>query len=182
MRTDSPFDARIARRGLLGRGGAAAALELLAQIRAVPARAVEATRGAERFFSPEETEILTQVVERMVATGEPSAPQPRDTQAVATIDALCLVLEPAVSGVLPRVLRAVEYGPFLFERRFTRFTRMSDPRKDASLAGWMTSRFGLRRQAFLALRNLSLLGYYSQEETWPLVGDSSPLLRPVRFR
>ncbi len=180
MRTDSPFDARIARRGLLGRSGAASALEILAQIRAVPAHAVEAARGAERFFSPEQTEILTQIVERMVATGEPSAPPPRDTQAVATIDALCLVLDPEVSRVLPGLLRIVEYGPFLFERRFTRFTRMSEQRKNASLAGWMTSRFALRRQAFLALRNLSLLGYYSQEETWPLVGESSPLLRPAR--
>ena len=40
----------------------------------------------------------------------------------------------------------------------------------------MTSRLALRRMAFLALRNLVLLGYYSQPETWPLIGYQGPLL------
>ncbi len=40
----------------------------------------------------------------------------------------------------------------------------------------MESRFGVRRLAFLALRNLSLLGYYAQPETWPMIGYRGPLL------
>jgi hypothetical protein len=41
----------------------------------------------------------------------------------------------------------------------------------------MTSRWHLRRVGFLALRNLAFLGWYAQEETWPLVGYAGPLLR-----
>jgi hypothetical protein len=40
----------------------------------------------------------------------------------------------------------------------------------------MTSRLAVRRQGFLAVRNLALLGYYSQPETWTLIGYAGPLL------
>jgi hypothetical protein len=53
---------------------------------------------------------------------------------------------------------------------------MSDAERDASLRAWMTSRLAIRRQAFLAVRNLCLLGFYSQPEAWRLVGYQGPLL------
>ncbi len=53
---------------------------------------------------------------------------------------------------------------------------MDDDARDASLHGWMTSRFALRRLAFTGLRNLCMLGYYSQPETWPLIGYQGPLI------
>jgi len=34
----------------------------------------------------------------------------------------------------------------------------------------------------MAVRNLALLGYYSQEETWPLVGYGGPLLQAPERR
>jgi hypothetical protein len=76
------------------------------------------------------------------------------------------------------LLHVVDYAPFVFDFTFKRFTHMTPAEQDASLEGWMRSRFALRRQAFMALRNLSFLGYYSQEETWPLIGYAGPLLRP----
>ena len=39
----------------------------------------------------------------------------------------------------------------------------------------MQSRLELRRLAFLGVRNLCFLGYYSQPETWPLIGYQGPL-------
>jgi hypothetical protein len=44
----------------------------------------------------------------------------------------------------------------------------------------MTSGLALRRMGFFALRNLALLGYWSQDETWPLVGYAGPLLHKPR--
>ena len=41
----------------------------------------------------------------------------------------------------------------------------------------MTSRLALRRTAFLGLRNLCFLGWYSQPESWSLIGYQGPLLR-----
>ena len=169
---------RWSRRGFLGLVGSGAAFASLSRVGVVPAAAAAAARtGATHFFGERDTEILTALVARMVDTGEPGAPAVRDTRAIATIDALCAGLDPDTTAPLPALLRLVEWGPLLFEGRLARFTTLDAAGQDASLAGWMNSRLPLRRQAFYALRNLSLLGYWSQDETWPLIGYAGPLLR-----
>jgi hypothetical protein len=160
------------RRGFLGLAAKSAALAALARLPAASALSANGAKTA--FFSAYETAILTAVVERVVATGEASARAVRETRAVEVIDRLCAGLDPEVSGVLPTLLRLVEWGPALFDFRFTRFSKLSDAEKDASLRAWMTSRLGVRRRAFYALRNLSYLGYYSQEATWALIGYRGP--------
>lgn len=163
------------RRGFLRLAGASAAFTALAQVRALPAPAAEEPTR-EGFFDMRETNILTQIVERMVDSGEPGAPAVRETRAVATIDTLCRRLDPGITGPLPLALRLFEYGPIVFDLSFSRFSRMGNAQKDASLEAWRTSRLALRRRAFLALRNLAFLGYYSQPETWPLIGYQGPFL------
>jgi hypothetical protein len=166
------------RRGFLRLAGATAAFSALAQLRVLPAAAAcSGERAAgERFFDDAETEILTQLMQRMVETGLPDAPRVRDTRAVATVDAVCRGLDPAVSGVLPLALLLFEWGP-LFDLRFARFTTLNADEQDTSLRSWMTSKLALRRTAFLGLRNLCFLGWYSQPETWSLIGYQGPLLR-----
>jgi len=164
------------RRGFLRLAGATAAFSALAQLRVLPAAAACAADAGDRFFDDSETEILTQLMQRMVETGLEGAPRVRDTRAVATVDAVCRGLDPAVSGLLPLALRLVEWGPLLFELRPARFTGLSPDEQDASLRGWMTSRLQLRRTAFLGLRNLCFLGWYSQPESWGLIGYQGPLL------
>jgi hypothetical protein len=170
----------LSRRGFLGLVGSGSALASLASLRALPAAAASGTMTRARFFGPSETEILTQVVERMVDTGEPGAPPVRQTRAIATIDTLCASLDPGATAPLPSLLRLVEWGPLLFERRFARFTHLEAGAQNVALDGWMRSRLSLRRMGFYALRNLALLGYWSQDETWPLIGYAGPLLRRPR--
>ncbi len=170
----------LSRRGFLALAGSGAAFASLAGVRAVPAAAFEVAPDAAAFFLPRDREILTQVVERMVDTGEPGAPAVRATRTIATIDALCARLDPTSTAPLPALLRLVEWGPILFERRFARFTGLDATGQDAALHGWMTSGLALRRVGFFALRNLALLGYWSQDETWPLVGYAGPLLHRPR--
>lgn len=163
------------RRGFLRLAGTTAAFTALSQLRALPPAAAAATSGG-RFFDDAETEILTQLMERIVDTGLSQAPRVRDTRAVAAVDALCAGLDPALSGPLPLALRLFEYGPFVFDLAFARFTQLPPERQDASLRGWMTSRLAIRRVAFAGVRNLAFLGYYSQRETWPLIGYAGPLI------
>jgi hypothetical protein len=165
----------LSRRVFLRLAGGTAAFSALARPGAVHAAALTA-RGGEPVFDAAEREILARICERMVETGEPAAPALRQTRALETIEALCRGLDAGVRRQLRLALRLFEYGPFVFDWTFARFTRMSDAECDASLTAWMTSRLALRRTAFLALRNLALYGYYSQPETWPLVGYAGPLL------
>jgi len=181
MNPHAPDFSRTTRRGFLRLAAASASLGALAELRALPARATSSAEPAgARFFNPTDTEILTQIAERMVDSGHSAAPRLRATGAIETIDRTCRELDPALTSLLPTVVRLVEYGPFFFDWTFRRFTQLSDQEKDASLNGWMTSRFEVRRLAFKALRNLSILGYYSQEESWPLIGYAGPLLRSPR--
>jgi hypothetical protein len=171
----------VTRRGFLALAGSGAALATLASVRALPAAAAGANAAAPAFFAPREREILTRIVERMVDTGAPGAPPVRATRTIDTIDALCAGLDPATTAPLPALLRLVEWGPLLFERRFARFSTLDAAGQDAALAGWMRSGLALRRMGFYALRNLALLGYWSQDETWPLVGYAGPLIRRPRL-
>ncbi|RIL02037.1 MAG: hypothetical protein DCC71_16825 [Proteobacteria bacterium] len=171
----------VTRRSFLALAGSGAALASLASLRALPAAAAGANAATSAFFAPREREVLTQVVERMVDTGAPAAPPVRTTRTIDTIDALCAGLDPATTAPLPALLRLVEWGPVLFERRFARFTSLGAAGQDAALAGWMTSGLALRRMGFYALRNLALLGYWSQDETWPLIGYAGPLIRRPRI-
>jgi len=178
----TPF-ATTSRRGFLRLAAASASLCALAELRALPAAAASPSGTARgRFFDAGETEILTQIAERMVDSGQADAPPLRATAAIATIDRTCLGLDPSLTSPLPTALQLFEYGPFFFDWTFRRFTQLSDVEKDSSLTGWMTSRLELRRLAFQALRNLSILGYYSQPESWPLLGYAGPLVHSPRPR
>lgn len=158
--------------GLLGSGGA---LGTLARLRAVPAPPVAA--AGEAYFSTREREILAAVVERMVDTGDPAAPAVRETGTLETIDRLVGSLDAEVSKPLRPLLLLLEWSPPVFDFRFSRFTALGPEEQDAHLDGWRRSRLGFRRRAFYALRNLAFLGYWTQEETWPLIGYAGPLLR-----
>jgi hypothetical protein len=177
-----PLSLLSSRRGFLRLAGASAGLTALAGLRVAPgaARAAEPP-DAPRFFDDDETAILTAVLERVVDSGHPDAPRVADTRAVAGVEALCRGLAPELQRQVRWLLQGMEYGPIVFDLTFTRFTRMSAEERDASLRAWSTSRFGLRRLAFTAMRNLCFLAWYSQEETWPLIGYAGPLVgRPKR--
>jgi hypothetical protein len=164
----------ISRRSFLALAGSGAALGTIARLPA-PALA-QAAPAATPFFSADESDILAAIVERMVDSGLPDAPRVRDTACVATIDRLCASLDPALTQPLPILMRAVDWGPYVFDWRFARFRELDADGKDASLRGWMTSSLGLRRLAFAALKNLAMLGWYSQDESWKAIGYQGPLV------
>jgi hypothetical protein len=178
----NPVRARVSRRSFLALAGSGAALAALARI--APGAALGCGPGAGppagapgAFFSQDEREILTAVVERLVDTGLPDAPRVRESGAVDAIDRLCGTLDAELTRPLPALLRAVDWAPPVFDLAFARFRELPPEAQDAALRGWMTSRFALRRQGFQALKGLACFGWYSQEESWRLVGYGGPLLR-----
>ncbi len=165
------------RRGFLRLASASASLASLACLRPLPASAVSAaTTASVPFFDPGLREVLRHVVIRMVDAGDAGAPAVDDVGALDTIDTLCRGLDPELVSPLRIALRLVEWGPFVFDRRLSRFSQLSPERQDASLTGWMTSRFEVRRLVFYALRNLAMIGYYSQPQTWSSIDYRGPLL------
>jgi hypothetical protein len=133
-------------------------------------------RRPARVLDDGERELLACIAERMVDTGEPGAPELRETAALDAMEHALASLDPGLLGQLRWALWLLDMWPALFELRFTRFRALSAPDRDASLEDWRTSSWTARRRVFYALRNLAMLGYWSQPETWRLIGYGGPWL------
>jgi len=57
-----------------------------------------------------------------------------------------------------------------------RFTRLAAAKQDAYLRGWESSPFHLFRFGFASLRNLVLVSFYTQPQSWPMIGYPGPVL------
>lgn len=115
-----------------------------------------------QFFSPTEAEILTVLTERMVGTDFPDIEPP---STLTTIDAFVAGLPLSLRLQLRRVLHLFQWCPIVFGGKVRPFTRLSPSDADTYIKSWAESRFGLRRRLFRCLRDLALLGYYSQPAT-----------------
>ena len=180
----APADRKLplSRRSFLQWTAVSAGLLTVARLRPVAAVAVPAGPApAFRVLTPHTAEILTVIVERMVDNGEPDMPAVRDTGTIETIDVALYQLDPAVQAQLGWLLTMFEYGPPLLQGKLRRFTALRPEEQDDYLRGWETSRLPLRRIAFQALKNLAVLGYYSQDATWKGIHYDGPWVpRPRR--
>lgn len=120
--------------------------------------------------------MLTAIVERMVFTGDADARMPavQDTRAIETIDHVLLQLDPSVQSQLGWLLTIFQWAPPLLQLKFKTFTGMSPEERDDYIRDWATSNLETRKLAFRALKNLSMLGYYSQDATWKGIHYDGP--------
>jgi hypothetical protein len=171
-----PLDLPLSRRAVLRAGGMSAALLALSRLRAAPAaaQAIAPATPALRVLGPRDARILTAVGERMTFTGAPDMPRFADTAALSTIDTALLQLPPDVPQQLSYALVLFEYGPPLFIGKLATFSGLSPAWQDLYLGGWADSRFQTRRLAFQAFKNLTMLGYYAQDATWPGIHYQGP--------
>ena len=175
------LDLPIGRRAFLR--GTSAALLTLSRIGPVSGavRAAESTETL-RVLTPGDARILGAIADRMVFTADPSMPRFAETGGLLSVDAALLQLPAAIVKPLPWALRLFEYGPPIFAVRLSTFTGLDDEAKDSYLTGWAESRFEIRRLAFDAIKNLSMLGYYSQDATWKGIHYDGPWVpRPRRI-
>lgn len=178
------FEAAIGRRTFLRAAGMSAGLLTLSKLApAVSAAALaKASDAGLRMLSPGDAEILSAIAERMVFTGDPQMPRFRETSGLRIIDYSMRYLPDDVTQQLHWALLLFEYAPPLFAARLSTFTGLEAEAQDAYIAGWADSRFALRRVAFQALKNLSFLGYYSDDATWKGLHYDGPWVpRPRRL-
>ncbi len=156
----------LSRRSFLRYTAVTTGLATIVRLRAAPVEAAEPPDAALQVLTSGDVDTLTAIVERMVQSGDPAMPAVRDTQAIATIDRTLASVDEAVVTQLRWLLTIFQYSPPLLAFRMSRFTAMSPEQQDDYLRGWANSRFETCRLAFRALKNLSMLGYYTQDSTW----------------
>jgi hypothetical protein len=167
--------ALLSRRSFLRWTTVSASLLAVSRLRLAPALAAASTPAAGVcVLTPQQAEILTAIVERMVYTGSPEMPAVGETRAMETIDQALRQLDPDVQSQLSWLITLFQWGPPLFQFKLHRFTGLSPQDQDAYIRDWATSGVETRRLAFQALKNLSVLGYYSQDATWKGIHYDGP--------
>jgi len=147
----------------------------VAQLRGVPASAVAVPADSNlRVLSQREVEVLTAIVERMVDSGDATMPAVGATRTIATIDQALLQLDGDLRSQFRWLLPIFDWGAVVFRMSLRRFTQLAPDERDVYLRAWAESRFATCRLAFRALKNLSMLGYYSQDETWAGIHYGGP--------
>ncbi len=169
---------RVSRRSFLQLGAGLLALSRLRPVQA--AATASASPSALHVLGPEDVVILTAVAARMVDSGDAGFPKVSDTDTIATIDRTLLYVEPALQTQVKVLLKLVEYSPLLLLGRFSTFTQLDAAAQDEVLRAWARSRYETGRLGFRALKNLSMLGYYSQDSVWPFIHYRGPWLRRPR--
>lgn len=173
----------LSRRSFLRYSALSGGLLALSRVRVVPAAAAATESAAGlQVLSANEAEVFTVVVERMVASNDPAMPKVRDTKTILAIDQALVQLDPSMQTQVHWLLRLIQWGPPLLMFRMSTFTGLSTNEQDEYLRGWASSPRELRRLAFRALKNLSMLGYYSQDAVWPALHYRGPWQpRPRRY-
>jgi gluconate 2-dehydrogenase subunit 3-like protein len=171
---DTPVRTLLSRRTFLRYSAWSAGFLALSRLRVAPVGAAQAPPTELQVFTPRDAEIMTGITERLVFSGDSGMPAVRDTQAIATIDRAVQQLDPHVQGQLRWLMRIIEWGPPILALQLTTFTGMTPAQQDAYLHGWAASDNETRRLAFRALKNLAMLGYYSQDATWKGIHYDGP--------
>jgi len=82
--------------------------------------------------------------------------------------------EETVRAKLGVLLKVFEWGALFFFGK--RFTRLAAAKQDLYLHAWEHSPVQTFRFGFSSLRNLALLAFYTQPESWPMIGYPGPVL------
>jgi hypothetical protein len=81
---------------------------------------------------------------------------------------------------LQKALVLIEFGPLVFDRKLSTFSRLDATERTEHWDGWGTSDNLLRRQVSVAMRKFFNLVYFDHEEVWPHIGYPGPSLERVR--
>jgi hypothetical protein len=81
---------------------------------------------------------------------------------------------------LQKALVLIEFGPMVFERKVTTFSRLGVAERSVHWNEWALSDDVLRRQVSIAMRKFFNLVYFDHEEVWPHIGYPGPSMKRLR--
>jgi len=81
---------------------------------------------------------------------------------------------------LRKALVLVEFGPLVFDKKITTFSRLPVDERTVHWNSWGTSDRLLQRQVSIAMRKFFNLVYFDHEKVWPYIGYPGPSLKRQR--
>jgi hypothetical protein len=78
---------------------------------------------------------------------------------------------------LRKALVLVEFGPLVFDKKLTTFSRLGVGERTAHWNEWAFSDNVLRRQVSIAMRKFFNVVYFDKEQVWPHIGYPGPSMK-----
>jgi len=78
---------------------------------------------------------------------------------------------------LQKALVLIEFGPLVFDKRVTTFSRLDVAERAVHWNEWALSDSLLRRQVSIAMRKFFNMVYFDHEEVWPHIGYPGPSMK-----
>lgn len=78
---------------------------------------------------------------------------------------------------LQKALVLIEFGPLVFDKKLTTFSRLDAAERTEHWNEWGVSANLLRRQVSIAMRKFFNLVYFDREDVWPYIGYPGPSLK-----
>lgn len=121
--------------------------------------------------------VLDALVDALLPVGGAFPVGARDTPVSSDLWTYFCTMLPGGPAALVLLLRALDYGPFLFGPRPARFLRLSVDEREHYLAGFERARFSPRRQLIAALKLVTMLHFYDYPQAQQAIRYDDGYLR-----
>jgi hypothetical protein len=132
--------------------------------------------GGLRCLTAHEYRTLAKLADAVYPCGGPFELGAADLDLARDVDAFLADAAYWDRRDLKRALVLLEFGPVIFDRRLTTFSRLSEDDRREHFESWMTGTSDVRRQAATALRAILALRFYDRPQAWAAIGYEGPFV------
>jgi D-cysteine desulfhydrase len=125
-----------------------------------------------------QAEVLQRCAEALLP---PAPDNGRFIRIVGNVDRYLLGLPQAFLREIHLMFLALEHGTTLFTGRWSRLTALDEDQRRKYLDELAQSD-GLRGMLYRGMRDLCMMGYYQDPDSWPAIGYSGPMVPGQRDR
>jgi hypothetical protein len=132
-------------------------------------------QGTLRALSAREFSILAAIADRVCMT-EPGMPSASELQVAEQVDGTVFRMHRGAAKEFKQLLALFENALFglVLDGTGRPFTACSTATQDRILEAWRLSRIPVRRTGFRAISGLCMAAYWSQPQTWTVLGYPGP--------
>jgi len=129
-----------------------------------------------KFLDEKGFAVMSAFADRVVPSGGPYEIGAKQASVVEFFDEFAATDYPEVQKDFKSVITLLEHGPLFMQFSMKRFTEMTTDEQDEYLEKWETSDSVLFRGAFVGIKKLCMMGFYTNELVWPHIGYDGPLV------
>jgi len=129
-----------------------------------------------QFLDEKGYAVMSAFADRVIPGGGAYDIGAKETGVVEFFDAYAATDYPEVQKDFKSVISLLEHGPLFMQFSTKRFTEMTPDEQDTYLEMWETSNSLLIRGAFVGIKKLCMMGFYTNELVWPHIGYDGPLV------